>query len=124
MPETPEKDLSIQNEFFNQARKSRARVAIFLSGGKRLVGRIKAFDRFTVILDAGGGTEEMIFKHAIATITTSTRPSAGERGGGDPRMRHDAAPRETASVGDPVAAPGTATPVAPPVPVPGGSVKT
>ena len=75
MPDAPEKDLSIQNDFFNQVRKSHGRVTIFLANGKRLVGRIKAFDRFTVLLDAGGGTQEMIFKHAIATISTISSAS-------------------------------------------------
>jgi len=62
--------LNIQNDFFNQARKDKARVLIFLNSGKKLIGRIKSFDRFTVILESGQG-EQMIFKHAIATVTTS-----------------------------------------------------
>ena len=85
MPDAPDKDLSIQNDFFNLARKSRTRVTIFLASGKRLVGRIKAFDRFTIILDAGNGADEMIFKHAIATVSTSTRPAYADSRGGDVR---------------------------------------
>ena len=61
---------NLQNEFFNQARRDRARVTVFLNSGKKLTGRIKGFDRFTIILDGPGG-EQMIFKHAIATVTTS-----------------------------------------------------
>jgi RNA chaperone Hfq len=34
-----------------------------------LEGRIKNFDRFALILDRGG-TDHMIFKHAIAAIKT------------------------------------------------------
>jgi host factor-I protein len=85
MSETTERDLSIQNDFFNQSRKLRTRVTIFLTTGKRLVGRIKSFDRFTLILDAGGGAEEMVFKHAIATISTSSRPPSYEQRGGEGR---------------------------------------
>ena len=59
--------LNIQNEFFNQARKEKARVLIFLNSGRKLTGRIKSFDKFTIILENGQG-EQMIFKHAIATI--------------------------------------------------------
>ena len=54
--------LNIQNDFFNQARKDKARVLVFLNSGKKLTGRIKSFDKFTVILESGQG-EQMIFKH-------------------------------------------------------------
>lgn len=62
--------VNIQSDFFNRARKDRVRVTIFLNNGKKLVGRIKAFDRFTLILDGGAG-EQMIFKHAVATVSTA-----------------------------------------------------
>lgn len=65
-----ENSLNIQNDFFNQARKDKARVLVFLNSGKKLTGRIKSFDKFTVILESGQG-EQMIFKHAIATISSS-----------------------------------------------------
>lgn len=67
-----ERDTSpnIQNDFFNQARKDKARVVVYLNSGKKLMGRIKSFDKFTVILDNGQG-EQMIFKHAIATVSSS-----------------------------------------------------
>jgi len=74
MAEASDRDLGVQNEFFNQARKSRSRITILLNSGKRLAGRIKSFDRYTLILDAGGGSEEMVFKHAIATISVGGRP--------------------------------------------------
>ena len=61
--------LNIQNDFFNQARKDKARVLVFLNSGRKLTGRIKSFDKFTVILENGQG-EQMIFKHAIATVTS------------------------------------------------------
>jgi host factor-I protein len=67
-----EKDSSpnIQNDFFNQVRKDKARVVIYLNSGKKLMGRIRSFDKFTVILDNGQG-EQMIFKHAIATVSST-----------------------------------------------------
>lgn len=58
---------NLQNEFFNQLRKDRTAVAIYLANGKKLVGRIKAFDKFTVLLESHHG-EQVVFKHAIATI--------------------------------------------------------
>jgi host factor-I protein len=63
--ETP---VNIQNSFFNQARKDRAKVVVYLANGTKLVGRIKSFDKFTVILESGSG-DQMIFKHAISTVS-------------------------------------------------------
>jgi len=57
----------IQNEFFNRARKERAVLAVVLANGKRLTGRIRAFDKFTILLDTDHG-DQMVFKHAIATM--------------------------------------------------------
>ncbi len=42
-------------------------VAVWLVSGKRLVGKIKAYDRFTVLLEHGGA-DHIVFKHAVATI--------------------------------------------------------
>ena len=81
MAEASDRDLGVQNDFFNLARKSRSRITILLNSGKRLAGRIKSFDRYTLILDSGGGGEEMVFKHAIATISLGGRPQYEARGG-------------------------------------------
>ena len=64
-----ENPVNIQNTFFNQARKDRSRVTVYLTSGIKLVGRIKSFDKFTVILESNNG-EQMIFKHAISTVST------------------------------------------------------
>lgn len=63
-----ENPLNIQNTFFNQARKDRAKVTVYLTSGIKLVGRIKSFDKFTVILESSNG-EQMIFKHAVSTVS-------------------------------------------------------
>ena len=57
----------IQNEFFNRARKDHALFFVVLTNGTKLIGRVRAFDKFTVLLDTEGG-DQMIFKHAIATV--------------------------------------------------------
>ena len=62
--------LNIQNDFFNQARKDKARVLVFLNSGRKITGRIKSFDKFTVIVESSQG-EQMIFKHAIATVSST-----------------------------------------------------
>jgi len=69
---------NLQNDFFNAARKERTVVTIFLGNGKKLTGRIKSFDKFTVLLEGQQG-EQMIFKHAISTVSSS-RAAAAEGG--------------------------------------------
>jgi host factor-I protein len=59
---------SIQDNFFNQIRKDRAFVTIFLVNGIKLTGKIRSFDKFTVILE-NKNQEQMIFKHAISTVS-------------------------------------------------------
>jgi host factor-I protein len=61
----------IQNEFFNRARKERAVLAVVLANGTRLTGRVRAFDKFTILLDTDHG-DQMVFKHAIATMGPAT----------------------------------------------------
>lgn len=63
---------SLQNDFFNAARKERALVTVFLANGKKLTGRIRSFDRFTVLLETASG-DQMIFKHAISTVSAPIR---------------------------------------------------
>ncbi|MFC2171631.1 RNA chaperone Hfq [Acidobacteriota bacterium] len=66
----PVKGGSIQDAFFNQWRKERAFITIYLINGIKLMGRIKSFDRFTVIIE-NRNMEQMIFKHAISTVSSS-----------------------------------------------------
>ena len=72
--------VNLQNQFFNDARKERKVVTIFLGNGKKLTGKIKSFDKFTVLLDGSYG-EQMIFKHAISTVSLASRPAPGPGGG-------------------------------------------
>jgi host factor-I protein len=60
---------NIQDVFLNYARREKLRVTIRMMDGTELEGRIKNFDRFALILDHSG-TDQMIFKHAIAAIKT------------------------------------------------------
>lgn len=70
---------NLQNDFFNAARKSKSPVTVFLGNGKKLVGKIKSFDKFTLLLETHQG-DLIIFKHAISTVSTS----AGRGGGNGP----------------------------------------
>jgi host factor-I protein len=58
---------NIQDGFLNTARRDRSEVTIFLLYGAKLTGRIKSFDKFSLILESGS-REMLIFKHAISTI--------------------------------------------------------
>ena len=62
--------VNIQDSYLGRACRERAWLTVQLNGGKRLTGRIRSFDRYTLILE-DRGVEQMIFKHAIATISTS-----------------------------------------------------
>jgi host factor-I protein len=67
---------NIQDGFLNLARREKTTVTIYLVNGAKLSGRIKSFDRFSMILETGA-QEQLIFKHAISTISHSRR-STGE----------------------------------------------
>lgn len=66
---------NIQDGFLNSARKERVQVTIYLTSGVRLSGRIKSFDKYSLILETDS-QEQLIFKHAISTVVMS-RPAAG-----------------------------------------------
>lgn len=65
---------SIQDVYLNTMRRDKILVTIFLLGGVRLMGKIKGFDKYSVVLEANN-QEQLIFKHAISTVTTA-RPAA------------------------------------------------
>jgi host factor-I protein len=58
---------NIQDTFLNTARKERMSITIYLLSGVKLTGRIRSFDKYSVVLEASG-QEQLIFKHAISTI--------------------------------------------------------
>ncbi len=73
---------NIQDAFLNTARRERDTVIIYLMNGAKLSGRIKSFDKFSVLLESGS-QEQLIFKHAISTILHARRA-------GDARAPHSA----------------------------------
>jgi host factor-I protein len=60
---------NIQDVFLNHARRDRLPVTLWLMDGRHFEARIKNFDKFAVIIDVDGA-DQLIFKHAIATIET------------------------------------------------------
>lgn len=58
---------NIQDAFLNSARKERTQVTIYLLSGVKLSGRIRSFDKYSVVLESNN-QEQLIFKHAISTV--------------------------------------------------------
>lgn len=61
---------NIQELFLNNARKDKVFLTIYLMSGVKLSGRIKSFDKYSVILETNN-QEQLIFKHAISTVVVS-----------------------------------------------------
>jgi host factor-I protein len=76
-----QKPLNLQDGFLAQARRDKLSVTIFLMNGYQLRGRVAGYDPFTVILMTEG-RQQLIYKHAIATVIPE-RPvvlASGETG--------------------------------------------
>ena len=61
---------NIQEVFLNNARKDKTFLTIYLMSGVKLSGRIKSFDKYSVVLETNN-QEQLIFKHAISTVVVS-----------------------------------------------------
>jgi host factor-I protein len=101
---------NIQDSFLNTARKDKATITLYLLSGVKLTGRIRSFDKYSVVLETNN-QEQLIFKHAISTVVMAKphgpeRPYSAER-------QSSAEPRpaaSSASATPPAAAAGPATP--------------
>jgi host factor-I protein len=60
---------NIQDSFLNNARKDKLALTIYLMSGVKLSGRIKSFDKYSLVLETNN-QEQLIFKHAISTVVT------------------------------------------------------
>ncbi|MGH8459754.1 MAG: RNA chaperone Hfq [Nevskiales bacterium] len=58
---------NIQDSFLNNARKERSTVTLYLVSGVKLTGRIRSFDKYSLVLESNH-QEQLIFKHAISTV--------------------------------------------------------
>jgi host factor-I protein len=94
---------NIQDAFLNNARKEKGIITIYLLSGVKLSGRIKSFDKYSLILETNN-QEQLIFKHAISTVVTMKSahahphpPQAGSHVPGPPPP-HSAAPAHADAV--------------------------
>jgi host factor-I protein len=60
---------NIQDQFLNQSRKERVKIALKLMSGDVIEGYIKSFDNFSILLEVHG--DILVYKHAIASLTSS-----------------------------------------------------
>ena len=60
---------NIQDSFLNNARKEKGVITLYLLSGVKLSGRIKSFDKYSLVLETNN-QEQLIFKHAISTVVT------------------------------------------------------
>ena len=64
---------NIQDSFLNTARKEKLNITIYLLSGVKLTGRIRSFDKYSVVLETNN-QEQLIFKHAISTVVMGRVP--------------------------------------------------
>ena len=57
-----------QDIFLNQARRERTMLTVFLMNGFQMRGVITGFDQFVILLQSAG-RQQMIYKHAVSTMT-------------------------------------------------------
>lgn len=69
---------NIQDSFLNNARKDKSVITIYLLSGVKLTGRIRSFDKYSVVLETNN-QEQLIFKHAISTVVTTRTGHAHEQ---------------------------------------------
>ena len=65
-----EKAENLQDKFLNQARKDRTPLTVFLMNGFQMRGTLIGFDSFVILLQSEG-RQQMIYKHAVSTISPS-----------------------------------------------------
>lgn len=88
---------NIQDTFLNTVRKDKSPITIYLVSGVKLTGRIRSFDKYSVLLE-NNAQEQLIFKHAISTVVSGRPALHGEgRGPGEHRVGPVSTPGEAPS---------------------------
>jgi len=63
-----QKSQNFQDAFLSAARREKAQLTLFLMNGFQLKGVVRGFDNFAVLVESEG-RQQMIYKHAISTIS-------------------------------------------------------
>ena len=64
------KQLNLQDGCLRQARREKRTVTIYLTKGSQFKRLLRVFESYTVILDCEG-RQNLVYKHAISTISPS-----------------------------------------------------
>ena len=63
-----QKKINLQDLFLLRLRQERLPVTVFLMNGFQMRGIITGFDQFVIMLQSDG-RQQMIYKHAVSTMT-------------------------------------------------------
>ena len=66
--------INVQDGFLFQNLKDATALTIELTTGRSLAGKLKRFDRFAIVVESEG-SEMLIYKHAIALISSAATDS-------------------------------------------------
>lgn len=58
--------ISIQETFFTTALQSRKHVTVYLLTGAKLTGKVRSFDKYSILLEDREQQQQLIFKHSIS----------------------------------------------------------
>ena len=90
---------NIQEAFLNNARKDKTFLTIYLMSGVKLSGRIRSFDKYSVVLESNN-QEQLVFKHAISTVVVSKAAHSFAAASHAQASSHAAAPHAGHSAAD------------------------
>lgn len=80
------KVINLQDSFLNQIRKeNNLPVIIYLINGFQLRGVVKGFDNFTILIE-NDGKQQLVYKHAVSTITPLKQISTAFQGKNDDKQ--------------------------------------
>lgn len=79
------REINIQNQILNFVRKDRSLITLFLVSGKKFVGQVVGFDRYTIHV-RGRDYDQIVFKHAITNISVPRHVMQKMQGSGDRNM--------------------------------------
>jgi host factor-I protein len=69
--------MNLQDSFLNQVRKDGGEVRVIMLDGAEMVGQVRGFDNFTLII-ACEGVQSLVYKHAIARMVATRLHSRQE----------------------------------------------
>lgn len=99
---------NIQDSFLNNARKDKSNITIYLLSGVKLTGRIRSFDKYSVVLETNN-QEQLIFKHAISTVVMARSAHLGHERPLAPAPAEVKTPGATSATTEAPAPPSTGT---------------